>query len=588
MPEPGWLVDNVPLTRVDTLDKLDECRRWAGERRETPLFADTESGGLDPHRHRHRLSQLGDMWHGWAFPPAWFGAFNEIVRRHGGLIGFHNSPYDWRVLKVHQGIEPAWERTEDSNLLCRLGNSADKADLKGQAVKKVDPLAAQAQAELKYSMRRNGWTWDTVPDEWEPYWRYAALDPVLTAHLWQLHAPVRARYSWAYDLERATARICTNMMMNGMLLDAPYVTERIREITQYVEHARAWLADAHGVTNVNSNAQVAAAFEAAGIPLTIRTEHDNPSFDKDALKTYRFMYPDDAALIDAITWCRKGESLVSRYLEKFLAMAGPDGVVHYTIHSCQARTTRMSITDPPMQTFDRDVPFVRGSFRPRPGHVFITIDADQIEARLAAHFSRDANMIAEFRRCDAEGLKFFIEMASKVYREKITKRDPRYTWVKNATYAQIYGSGLAKAAATAGVPTIEMEDAYNGLAELYPNVKRLMNRLIWRAKDSGVPSVRIIDGRDLRVDPGHEYALLNTLIQGSAAVIMKKGLVDLDAAGFGPYLRLVVHDEVMIEAPQEWAKDMLAEAERILTDTTNFAVPITWHGDILEERWVKT
>ena len=587
MAEDGWLVSNVPLRRVDNLDTLDEVRRWAGERRQTPVFADTESAGLQPHRHAHRLSQLGDMWHGWAFPPAWFGAFNEIVRRHEGLIGFHNSPYDWQVLAVHQGIEPAWARTEDTNLLCRLENSALKADLKGQASRRIDGHASRAQEELKDGMRRNGWTWGTVPDTWEPYWRYGALDPVLTAHLWNLHAPMRQLYPMAYDLERATARICTNMMMAGMLTDQPFIREKITEITAYVEHAQGWLREVHGITNVNSNAQVAAAFEAAGIPLHVRTEHGNPSFDKDALKVYRFMFPTDAPMIDAISWCRKGEGLVGRYLQKFLDMAGPDGVIHYTIKSCQARTTRMSITDPAMQTFDRDVPLVRGSFIPRPGWVFITIDADQIEARLAAHFSNDANMIAEFRRCDELGLKFFIEMASKIYNEKISKRDPRYTWTKNATYAQIYGSGLAKAAATAGVPTIEMEPAYNGLATLYPGVKRLMNRLIWQGKE-GDPKVKIIDGMHLRVTPGHEYALLNTLIQGSAAVIMKKGLIDLDAAGFGPYLRLVNHDEAILEVPAAWAEDALRTATEILTDRTNFRVPITWSGDILTERWVKT
>lgn len=585
--EDGWLVDHVPLTRVDSLDKLDEVRRWAGERRETPLFADTESAGLQPHKHAHRMSQLGDMWHGWAFPPDWFGGFNEIIRRHRGPLGFHNSPYDWQVLKVHQGIEPAWAQTEDSNLLCRLDNSALKADLKGQASRKIDGHAARAQAELKAGMKRNGWTWETVPDTWEPYWRYAALDPVLTAHLWYYHAAVRAAYPMAYDLERATARICTNMMLKGMLTDQPYIARQITEITEYVQNARAWLASVHGITNVNSSAQVARAFEAAGIPLTIRTEHGNFSFDKDSLKAYRFMYPMDAPLIDAITWAKKGEGLVGRYLSKFQEMAGPDGVIHYTIHSCQARTTRMSITDPAMQTFDRDVPAVRGSFIPRPGHVFITIDADQIEARLTAHFSNDANMIAEFRRCDELGLKFFIEMASKIYGEQISKRDARYTMTKNATYAQIYGSGLARAAATAGVPSIEMEPAYNGLATLYPGVKRLMNSLIWRGKE-GDPKVKIIDGMHLRVTPGHEYALLNTLIQGSAAVIMKKGIIDLDAAGFGPFLCLPVHDEILMEVPIQWAEDALRTATAILTDRTNFRVPLTWAGSILTDRWVKT
>jgi DNA polymerase-1 len=261
--------------------------------------------------------------------------------------------------------------------------------------------------------------------------------------------------------------------------------------------------------------------------------------------------------------------------------------MHYNIHSCRARTSRMSITDPAMQTFDRDVPAVRGSYVPRPGCVFVSVDADQIEARLTAHHSGDERMIADFWYYDQHKLKFFIEMASRIYGERITKRDPRYTWTKNATYGQIYGAGLERAAVTAGVPVETMRPAYEGLAQMYPGVKRLMDRMIAENRDRR-PRVQLIDGRWLYAYRGKEYAILNTEIQGDAAVIMKRGLVGLDAAGLGEFLRLPVHDEYLLEVPVNMAEDVLREAERILTDRTNFRVPITWSGNILTERWVKT
>lgn len=586
---PSGALDGVQLHRVASLDELDRCRRWIGERRETPLFADTESAGLEPHRYRMRLAQLGDMRHGWAFPAGWWGAFRELLERYQGLVGWHNSPYDQRVTQVHLGFQTEWARTEDTLLLGHISDSLRLAGLKPRSAQEVDSRALRGQAVLSAGMAASRWTWATVPDDWAPYWMYAALDPVLAAHLWNLPTFRRARalHQEAYDLERATARICTNMMMAGMMVDVPYVRERIAEIEAYVATCRSYLHGQFGINNVNSTAQVLAAMNEWGIPTLVWTEKGNPCLSKEALKFYRVAYPQHADLLNAIEWCRKGDKLLGSYLQKFLTLVGTDDIMHYNIHSCRARTTRMSITDPAMQTFDRDVPYVRGSYRPRPGCVFVTIDADQIEARLAAHFSQDPNMIAEFRRCDELKLKFFIEMASKIYSEQISKKDPRYTWTKNATYAQIYGSGLEKAAVTAGVPVETMRPAYNGLATLYPNVKALMNHLI-NANKGQRPKVQTIDGRWLYTYRGKEYALLNTLIQGSAATIMKRGIIDLDAAGMGPFLRLPVHDEILMEVPREWAADVLREAERILTDRTSFLVPITWSGNILTERWVKT
>jgi DNA polymerase-1 len=219
--------------------------------------------------------------------------------------------------------------------------------------------------------------------------------------------------------------------------------------------------------------------------------------------------------------------------------------------------------------------------------VFISIDADQIEMRMAAHFSRDKNLIADFLEADATGQSFFVLAASRIFREDVKKSDPRYSHTKNASYGQIYGASLATAAVTAGVPVSQMTDPYNGFRERYAGVFDLMGQLINRGKRGGRPYAEAIDGRRLYVNRGHEYAILNTQIQGSAAIVLKRGLIDLDAAGFGPWLRLDIHDEHLLEVPVEYAEEALRKAEEILTNRTDFAVPLTWSGKILTERWVK-
>jgi DNA polymerase-1 len=438
-------------------------------------------------------------------------------------------------------------------------------------------------------MRAQHWTWDTVPFGFEPYWVYGALDTPLAAHLWRKFAPeVTGRFRASYDLERATARICAGMMSTGMMTDQPYIRRNISERLAYYEKAMAWLRSQFGISTVNSNEQVGRLLNSLGIPTLMWTDGGKPAIGKEALTFYASAFPQHAPVIRTIRTCRKTGDVVNKYLQKFLDLADSDGVIHPQIWTSKARTTRQSVTDPPMQTYDRDEPIVRGCYIPRPGNVFITIDADQIEARLAAHLSRDPQMIADFHYADQHGLKYFCVQASRIYNEEISKTDPRYTWTKNATYGQIYGGGLDKVAATAGVPLEQMRPVYVGFQQLYPGVGRRMAEHIQRLrKQGGRPEIYTLGGRRLYVDRGHEYAALNYEIQGSAAEILKRGQVEVAAAGYEQFLRLDIHDELLMEVPREQAQEILADVTRILTDRTNFAVPITWAGNVLTERWKK-
>lgn len=583
----GGGLSGVRLHMVRDTDTLVAFLRWAGERRPGPIAGDTESGGLSPYHHRMRLVQVGDMRHGWAFPEGWWGAAIELLSRYPQVV-WHNSSYDWRVIKRHGGVELPWERIEDTLTAGHICDSLKLAGLKARGALEVDPRAVAGERVLSEGMKANGWTWDTVPVDWEPYWCYAALDPVIAAHLWDKFAPqVTGPYKEAYDLEKAVTRISARMMDTGMAIDLPYIRDKMERITTFREQAMAWLGGEFGITTVNSNAQVAAALNAAGVPTLVWTEGGNPSISKDTLKLYATLYPEHAYLIKTIGYARKAGDIVGKYLQKFLDLH-VDGTMHYTINTCKARTSRQSVTDPPMQTFDRDEPVIRGSFIPRSGYRLVSTDADQIEMRLTAHFSGDANLIGDFLDADATGQSFFVLAASRIFGEEVSKKDPRYSRTKNASYGQIYGAGIDTAAATAGVPVEQMAGPYYGFQQRYPDVFRLMERLIRQGKKDPRPHAVAVDGRKLGVFKGHEYAILNTMVQASAAIVLKRGLVDLDAAGFGPYLRLTIHDEFLGEFPEAGAEAALAEMTRILTDRETFRVPVTWAGKVLADRWVKS
>jgi len=572
------------------MQTLGEFWRWLGERHDGMVCCDTESSGLSPYKDRLRMIQLGDKRHGWAFGPQWFGPALEALDKWPGRLGMFNMDYDQRVIHHQGGLQLDFSRLDDAQLISHLVDSAAPLDLKTRASRDVDPTAAAWERELKEAMKAQKWTWATVPDSLPEYWRYGAADPVLTSWLIDKHWGEARQYINVYDMELRYAAICASMMNAGMRIDRPYIHEWIDKITAFTERAMFWLRGEWGINSVDSNEQVGRALEAAGVPILYRTGTGMPQVSKDVLLEYQAHYPHAAPLLAAIRDAKKGQGIVGKYLEKFLRMAGADDVIHYSIHTIGAqRTSRSSVTDPPMHQFDRIVEAVRGSYVPGEDEALITIDADQIEMRLAAHISGDAQLIADFAMCDATGRSFFVNLASEIYREEVAKSDPRYPTTKNTAYATVYGSGMETAAVTAGVSVEQLEPIYRGFKQRYHTLAMRSNKLVKKIKyGKGRPAVYSLMGRRLFVDRGREYAGIDYEIQSSAAENLKRGAIACDAAGIGEFLRLPVHDELLLACPKHLARDVLHAAQEVLTDRSNYRLPLTWSGEILPGRWVKT
>jgi DNA polymerase-1 len=164
--------------------------------------------------------------------------------------------------------------------------------------------------------------------------------------------------------------------------------------------------------------------------------------------------------------------------------------------------------------------------------------------------------------------------------ESIVKSDPRRQVVKNAGYATIYGAGVEKFARTAGITYEQGQAVRHRWNALFPGVTRLQqevqNVAIRRRTDEGLPYVRCPVTRRRQVaDPGKEYALVNFLIQGAAAAVLKKKLIELDSAGLGEYMVVPVHDEIILDVPLEALDDAADTLRDIMNDDTMFDVPLS-------------
>lgn len=568
------LPEDTSLRLVTCIDDLFDMKRWFSERRDV-MGLDTETTGLDPWEPGAglRLVQIGDHREGWAVPwQGWGGAAIELMDAWKGRFTLHNASFDAKWLKVHADWDMPWDRTDDTMIMAQIEDPSGPADLKTLSTRYVDPMSAAGQKELKAAMKAHGWTWATIPVDFPAYYLYSALDPVLAAHLWS-HYRTDLSFPQAYDLEMSVRRVCTDMEMTGMRVDLEYSQKRFDELKLEVEKSKAWALENWGIP-IGSNPKLAAFFQdelGAKFEVFSKTS-GNPSVDKNQMEL--FLHDDNPTVRQVakfINRVRNADKMSNSYFKNFLTMHN-DGVVHPSVKTMGARTGRMSVTSPALQTIPKDDSMgVRKAFIPRnPGEILISCDYSQVEMRLLAHFSGDAALQAAFKEADLTGGDFFVSIGRQVYNDPtFSKKDPRRGLMKGVMYGAAYGSGIQKMADTAGVPFEEMKKVSDDIFAAYPGIKRFMQETEalgnMREASEGVGYIVTGTGRHIPADKGKMYTLTNYTLQGTAAELMKKAIVRLDAAGYGPYMQMAIHDEMIFSLPPEMVEKALPEIEALMS-----------------------
>ena len=579
------VLDDVNLYLVNDTDGMSSFMRWLGERRDV-LGVDTETTGFSHHRDKIRLIQFGDINTGWAIPwERWSGVAIEALNKYEAPIVLHNSQFDMRFITTHAGKDLTrwkWDWCDDTMTMAHLLDPKRPKGLKPLAAMHIDTKAVAAQGQLDAGMADNKWSWGTVPIDYPPYWIYAAMDPVLTCRLHQKFKPaIDSSYREVYNLEMGVLRVLANMMLKGARVNPDYVTEMITKLSGWTAKALDWTTSEYGVTSSMANQKIVAAFDRLGVKIPHKlTNSGNQAMDKEVLELI------EHPLAETILQIRKFEKQIGPYFKHFLNDADENGRVHPTIWGLGTRTGRMSITDPALQTLPKRDPTVRKAIIPSEDHHLVSIDADQIEARLAAHFSGDMGMRDAFL---ADG-DFFVELTKQIYDDQtVVKSDPRRALTKGVVYGKLYGAGVPTMAVTARVGEDQMGAIVSKFDTTFPGVRRLLLAIEGtarqRIRDEGEAYVITPMGRKLYSDKYKEYTLMNYLIQSHAAEVFKKNLLLLDAAGFGDYLILPVHDEVVMDVPADSSADILREAELVMNDDTTYSVPITWSGEIMQTSW---
>lgn len=587
-------LSNVKLHLVDSTEKAADFISWLGQRRpynavaidiETGEYPGThKKGALSPWHGDIRLVQVGDGEQGWAIPwDSWKGVFYQGMKDYDGPIVCHNIAFEAKWFAIKSEWDLPWYQAHDTMIMAQVIDPLGTGALKRLAAQYVDSRSVALQDTLDKQFAENGWTWGTVPVNFEPYWAYGALDTVLTMKLWEQFyeqcGPGKP-YSIAYELEMATRRIATRMEINGARVDLEYSQRKLDELTQYTDGVKQWAKDTHG-TSITSNVQLVRTFENIGAVITETTPSGQKSMTKDQLKMLLRDGNDEVKMLaDAVLKQRKADKLASSYFSNFLA-DNINGYVHPSIRTLGARTGRMSITEPALQTLPSGDATVRRAFLPKDeDHVIISSDLDQVEFRLTANFSGDPSLITLFQEADRTGGDVFTSIMQEVYQDPtLTKEDPRRKLIKGVVYGKLYGAGVDKMALTAGVTTEVMRGVVDGFDRSYPGVKELQRNIedagMRRLRSEGQGYVMTKTGRRLPCDDDRVYSLTNYLIQASAAEVFKQNLVKLDQADLTEYLIVPVHDEIVLQAPKDEAEEVMAVVQECMTTRDGWAVPLT-------------
>jgi DNA polymerase-1 len=595
---------NVKLNLINSVSEAEKFISWLGERRPYDAIAiDTETGelpgrprndALSPWHGQLRLVQVGDGETGWAIPwDEWSGVFYESMQKFEGPIVCHNIAFEARWFDIQSKWSIPWHRSHDTMIMAQLIDPLGSGALKKLTAQYVDAQAAQLQSVLDQELAKNGWTWGTVPTNFEPYWAYGALDTVLTMKLfekfWEQCGPGQP-YSQAYELEMAARKIVTRMEINGARVDLDYSKKKYDELVNYTEQVKDWGKKTYGAS-ITSNIQLVKIFEGLGAEITELTPSGQKSASADQLKLLlRDGTSEVQQLADVVLKQRKADKLANTYFKNFLE-DNVNGFVHPSVKTLGARTGRMSITAPALQTLPKGDDTVRRAFLPKDDdHVIVTSDLDQVEFRMFASLSKDPNLISLFNLADATGSDPFTEIGREIYQDpSMQKSDKRRNLIKGVVYGRLYGAGVAKQALTAGVPEHQMRSVSDAFDLRFPGMTLFQKQVedvgMKRLRAGGQGYVNTWTGRRLPCDEDRVYTLVNYLIQGGAAEIFKANLIKLDKADLTEFLIVPVHDEIVLNAPRESAEEIKELVRQCMTTTEGWAVPLTADADGPLENW---
>ena len=419
--------------------------------------------------------------------------------------------------------------------------------------------------------------------------RYAAEDADVTL---RLHRALRPKLAAEPALDKVYREIeiplvpvLERIEANGVLVDMDELRRQSADLSRRMLELQQRATELAGRTfNLDSPKQVCALlFEELKLPALVKTPTGQPSANEEALDAISDQHPLPGVILEY----RGLAKLRSTYTDKLPEMANPDdGRVHTSYHQAGAATGRLASSDPNLQNIPirtDDGRRIRKAFIAPPGRRIVACDYSQIELRIMAHLSQDPALLRAFE----SGADVHRATAAEVFGKPIDAIEAgERRAAKAINFGLMYGMSAFGLAKQLGISRSEAQDYIALYFSRYPGVRDFMETTRQQARDRGYVETVFgrrlyladIHARNQGLRAGAERAAINAPMQGTAADIIKRAMIDIDG-WLAPYraralMVLQVHDELVFEVDEGFVEPLLAEVPKRMAGAAGLRVPL--------------
>jgi len=418
---------------------------------------------------------------------------------------------------------------------------------------------------------------------------YSAEDADVTLQLHQAIWPqieaIPALKSVYESIEQPLVPVLFRMERAGVLVDRALLKAQSSELaTRMLELQGQAHQEAGGVFNVDSPKQLQEIlFGKLGIPVIRKTPTGQPSTAEDVLEELAETYP----LPKLILEYRGMAKLKSTYTDNLpLQINESTGRIHTSYHQAVAATGRLSSQDPNLQNIPirtKEGRRIRQAFIAPSGYSLVAADYSQIELRIMAHLSGDASLLRAF----AEDRDVHQATAAEVFglAPDSVSADQRRS-AKAINFGLMYGMSAFGLARQLGIARGDAQKYMDLYFERYPGVKRYMEETRRQARETGYVETVFgrrlylpeIQSRNAALRQYAERSAINAPMQGTAADIIKRAMIEVDAwlqsSRVAARLIMQVHDELVLEVADEAVESLVGQIRTYMVRAADLAVPL--------------
>ncbi|MDP7035508.1 MAG: DNA polymerase I [Planctomycetota bacterium] len=387
------------------------------------------------------------------------------------------------------------------------------------------------------------------------------------------------------QLEMPLLRVLVGMEATGITLDRDLLKQISERLGERIEHLREWIHTSAGHPfNIDSPAQLRTVlFDELELPPGKKTK-TGYSTDAEVLEQLRDKHPIAGLLLEY----RGLVKLTSTYVDALPRLIHPTtGRIHTSFHQSGTATGRLSSSDPNLQ----NIPIrttegrkIRAAFvAPTANHQLVSADYSQVELRMLAHLSSDQTLTEAFKH----GEDIHTSLAASIFDtspDQVSAEQRRQA--KAVNFGIVYGQtpfGLSK---ELGIPRDEAAEFIDAYHQRFPGVTQWIQEVIKRAESEG--EVQTLLGRrrplpglssqqPMQRDASRRMAV-NTIVQGSAADLIKRAMIDVYQAIYQKELPatllLQIHDELLFEIESCHLDQACPQIESLMTNALPLQVPL--------------